>query len=491
MKTGFRKALMVLMILVMCLSPAFSSQKANAATFDFKAGDIVTFGAYEQDGNKKNGKEPIEWIVLSNDGSQAFLLSKYALDEKIIDDGEDFDGTWATSDIRKWLNSDFMDEAFAEAEAYVIAQTELPDTGTTDKVFLLSYDETSKMENIFYKAMDRRCSPTAYARARGVWAGSSLTPGPSYKTRDGKYACYWWLRSGSNSEFYLVSEDGGFVKCECWGEELYTDHVDDDGEDIYAEGFGVRPAIKVVLGKKSEHLIEATGKTEAVIIKTGDMINDKITDISKAKKGDIITFGSYEQDNNTENGKEPIKWIVLSRSDTELFVLSKYGLDTHAYNDEEVNITWKNCSLRKWLNSEFYDTAFDSFEKDQIKKTKLENDKNPKYNTKGGKSTKDKVFVLSWAEATNKSYGFKSDPLKKDSLRKCGVTKYVMEKGARILDDETKDGVTVALSWLRTPGDAKSKATYTLGEGKIRRDGWSVTRDVYVVRPAIVINLAK
>ena len=137
MKTGFRKALMVLMILVMCLSPAFSSQKANAATFDFKAGDIVTFGAYEQDGNKKNGKEPIEWIVLSNDGSQAFLLSKYALDEKIIDDGEDFDGTWATSDIRKWLNSDFMDEAFAEAEAYVIAQTELPDTGTTDTVFLL------------------------------------------------------------------------------------------------------------------------------------------------------------------------------------------------------------------------------------------------------------------------------------------------------------------------------------------------------------------
>ena len=493
MKTGFRKAVTVLLTLALtiCLIPAAGSRKANAASNDFKVGDIVTFGSYEQDNKSKNGKEPIKWIVLSNDGSQLFLLSKYALAEKVIDDDfKDYDGTWANSDLRKWLNGDFIEEAFNEAEAYVIAESELSDTGTTDKVFLLSYDETYKMENIFYTDTDRRCAPTVYAEDHGVWTGGEYTPGPEYKTRDGKYACYWWLRTiYKNDEYYLVSEDGGYDCSGYWGEEIYTEHVDDDGEEFYADGFGVRPAIRVTLGKKSEDLIAVTGENEAVIINTGDAVNDKITAISKAKKGDIITFGSYEQDNNTENGKEPIKWIVLSRTDTELFVLSKYGLDIHTYNDEEVKVTWKNCSLRSWLNGEFYDAVFNSSEKSQIKKTKLNNGNNPQYGTKGGKSTKDKVFVLSWEEATNKSYGFKNSPSKKDPLRKCGVTKYALEKSARIVDGETNDGVIVALSWLRTPGSKSSKATYTLGNGKIRQDGFAVTRPVYVVRPAIVIKL--
>lgn len=31
-----------------------------------KVNDIVSFGSYEQDGLRKNGAEPIEWIVLLN-----------------------------------------------------------------------------------------------------------------------------------------------------------------------------------------------------------------------------------------------------------------------------------------------------------------------------------------------------------------------------------------------------------------------------------------
>ncbi|MBQ6734494.1 MAG: hypothetical protein IJR00_06250, partial [Lachnospiraceae bacterium] len=30
---------------------------------------------------------------------------------------------------------------------------------------------------------------------------------------------------------------------------------------------------------------------------------------SGIEKGDIITFGSYEQDGNTANGKEPVEWV--------------------------------------------------------------------------------------------------------------------------------------------------------------------------------------
>ena len=44
--------------------------------------------------------------------------------------------------------------------------------------------------------------------------------------------------------------------------------------------------------------------------------------------GDMIEFGSYEQDNNEANGTEPIEWRVLDVSDGNPLLISVYGLDT-------------------------------------------------------------------------------------------------------------------------------------------------------------------
>ena len=74
--------------------------------------------------------------------------------------------------------------------------------------------------------------------------------------------------------------------------------------------------------------------------------------------GDIIEFGSYEQDNDLSNGPEPIEWRVLEVSDGSALIVSQYALDARAYNKERVRITWAECTLRGWLNGEFYDTAF-------------------------------------------------------------------------------------------------------------------------------------
>ena len=41
-------------------------------------------------------------------------------------------------------------------------------------------------------------------------------------------------------------------------------------------------------------------------------IRDSYVDV---QVGDIIEFGSYEQDNDSSNGSEPIKWRVLEVSD--------------------------------------------------------------------------------------------------------------------------------------------------------------------------------
>ena len=78
-----------------------------------------------------------------------------------------------------------------------------------------------------------------------------------------------------------------------------------------------------------------------------------------ASKGDTVSFGSYEQDGNTQNGPEPIQWIVLDKLDEQLLLLSADVLEARQYHHvpfEEV--TWENSDLRAWMNGDFYDGAF-------------------------------------------------------------------------------------------------------------------------------------
>ena len=74
--------------------------------------------------------------------------------------------------------------------------------------------------------------------------------------------------------------------------------------------------------------------------------------------GDSVFLGRYEQDNNSENGSEPIEWMLLNVADGQALLLSRYALDCRAYNDEAANSSWAECSLRRWLNDSFLQAAF-------------------------------------------------------------------------------------------------------------------------------------
>ncbi len=121
-----------------------------------------------------------------------------------------------------------------------------------------------------------------------------------------------------------------------------------------------------------------------------------------ASIGDVITFGEYEQDNDLSNGKEPIEWIVLDVDGDKALITSKYVLDCVDYNDNSLNklqeITWESCSLRKWLNEDFYYTAFSREDQIKIVETLNTNDGNIYYDTEGCSDTWDKVFLLSIEE---------------------------------------------------------------------------------------------
>lgn len=56
---------------------------------------------------------------------------------------------------------------------------------------------------------------------------------------------------------------------------------------------------------------------------------------SKVNIGDYVLFGSYEQDNDTTNGAEPIEWQVVDIDNDKALLVSKYILDNVEYNEPE------------------------------------------------------------------------------------------------------------------------------------------------------------
>lgn len=118
-------------------------------------------------------------------------------------------------------------------------------------------------------------------------------------------------------------------------------------------------------------------------------------EITEAKAGDIVTFGTYEQDNDAENGAEPIEWFILDMEDGQATLLSVYLLDCQRYHPEETDMTWEDCAMRAWLNDDFLNAAFTKAEQEHIAVTKLVNEDNPVFGTQGGNDTSDKIWLLS------------------------------------------------------------------------------------------------
>ncbi len=131
------------------------------------------------------------------------------------------------------------------------------------------------------------------------------------------------------------------------------------------------------------------------------------------KKGDSVWFGNYEQ-NGLDDGLEPIEWIVVEDKNDKLLLMSKYILDADFYGKECDDYSWKNSKVREFCNSKFYNTAFSSEEKKEIKKNKVKD----RYGT-----TKDKVYIFSHKEL-EKYFG------DAPTYRRAYVTVYAQNNGA-------------------------------------------------------------
>ncbi len=200
--------------------------------------------------------------------------------------------------------------------------------------------------------------------------------------------------------------------------------------------------------------------------------------------GDIITFGTYEQDNNMDNGPEPIEWIVLEVRDGKAMLLSKYGLDCIKYHSKLDKVTWEKCSLRAWLNKDFLETAFSENERAAILVTDVDNSDLQGYSrsfANDGNDTKDQVFLLSFYEAFGAYFTT-------DEERLCLPTDYAIAKKA-FKGKNQIDGRPVGCWFLRTAGTYQADVSYVNYYGKLIKSG-EVNTTWFMVRPAMWIDLA-
>lgn len=233
---------------------------------------------------------------------------------------------------------------------------------------------------------------------------------------------------------------------------------------------------------------------------------------SNYQVGDIIKFGHYEQDGDETNGKEEIEWQVLKVESDRLMVISKYALDCKQYNSVKTDITWENCSLRKWLNNDFKNAAFTTDEQQKILSVTLKNNDNKGYGTSGGNDTNDQIFCLSldeaeslfgaytWYSDENSFYGFNPNLF-------CEPTQYTVNNGAFVFTitedyyyDEEDGLVNFGYStefigrkgicwWLRTPGvDSKNTCDVSAAGNAGATMCRVVNIQTFTVRPAMYIN---
>lgn len=196
--------------------------------------------------------------------------------------------------------------------------------------------------------------------------------------------------------------------------------------------------------------------------------------LSRANVGDAVFFGYYEQDNDISDGREDIEWIVLAKEENRLLVISRYALDCQVYNIEYSYTTWESCTLRKWLNNDFFCAAFpNNEERKRIVEVTVPTDGNPRYDhVDSGNDVQDKIFLLSIAEAN-----------KYDTARVCKPTAYAVACNVHT-------GVYGnSRWWLRSPGRTQGYAAYVDSDGEISYKGLYVDYRSFAVRPAMWIEL--
>lgn len=182
---------------------------------DLSPGKTFEMGTWVQGA----GPSPITWQVLQVvprtlfARGKAFVISEYGIDGQVFNSDLEKGNEWSSSDLKSWLNSEFLSSAFTSEEKAIIHE-----------VTCLSIEEA---KTLFDDDEARLCRATPYA---GFEKNAPTGNGAK---------CFWWLRSPGENELF---EDDDPFKHSAAAYVDYYGAVDSDGMPV--DGIlAVRPAL--------------------------------------------------------------------------------------------------------------------------------------------------------------------------------------------------------------------------------------------------------
>jgi len=174
--------------------------------------------------------------------------------------------------------------------------------------------------------------------------------------------------------------------------------------------------------------------------------------LAQAGIGDTVTYGSA-------------KWLVADRTegtdgtDKLLLVRKKPVKAKTVYQTAGQEAIWERSELRAWLNRNFYENCFSSYEREAVLAAEVTTPANSVYGTDGGGQTRDYVFLLDETEADR------------------------YQKLLALKDNQRA-------WWLRTPGKAPDSAAFVSADGIVMRYGYAADSKDLAVRPAIWVGIS-
>ena len=217
------------------------------------------------------------------------------------------------------------------------------------------------------------------------------------------------------------------------------------------------------------------------------------------------TYYKFDNGSTIVNGTtywfkcEPITWNVLSNNYGNYYLLSSILLDAHCYyRSQDVRIIqnyyvypndYEDSDIRSWLNNEFYNSAF-GFNSAYILTTNVDNSAETTHSPDNHywcNDTQDSVFLPSYQDYMNTSYGFENNADSSD-LRKCKTIDWCRARGIYY---SNKINQYYSPYWTRSPyrfyNDIYSAADID-SYGRLAASDVSFTGDG--VRPAITLKIS-
>ena len=215
--------------------------------------------------------------------------------------------------------------------------------------------------------------------------------------------------------------------------------------------------------------------------------------------------GTHFDDEETIEGNhtywfkcEAISWKILSFDENEYLLLTNDLLDINYYDDHKSNRSIDDKTVapsnyfyslvRSYLNNEFYNTAF-ALDDDNVLEVTVDNSASTtrsNSNPYASDNSLDKVFLPSYRDYINSSYGFSDDPLA-SSTRGARTSEFARAKGAKYQKSGTYKNN--GHYWTRSP----HYQDYTACE-LVDVDGYITNSTVYYadrsIRPAITLEIA-